>query len=82
MVYQQLFARFVAEKRPSSPYGAMVSANPFCQICDFEAQSLLLVPQNDTFEQKSKPLKPLCFKGLHAGGISRARTYDLHDVNG
>ena len=40
-------------------------------------------PENDVeviFPEKEKALKPLRFKAFRNGGISRARTYDLHDV--
>ena len=35
----------------------------------------------EQIKQKEKALKPLRFKAFCNGGISRARTYDLHDVN-
>ena len=39
-------------------------------------QSKLLLPLN-----KEKALNPLRIKDFFMSGISRARTYDLHDVN-
>lgn len=33
------------------------------------------------FTEKEKSLKRFRFKDFRLGGISRARTYDLHDVN-
>ena len=40
----------------------------------------LILVLGHLFQKKKKALKPLRFKAFLIGGISRARTYDLHDV--
>ena len=50
-------------------------------VCDTNCDKQLKIDVEVIFSEKEKALKPLCFKAFLIGGISRARTYDLHDVN-
>ena len=50
-------------------------------VCDTNCTKQLKIDVEVIFAEKEKALKPLRFKAFLIGGISRARTYDLHDVN-
>ena len=51
-------------------------------VCDTNCDKQLKIDVEVIFSEIRKTLNPLWIKRFLIGGISRARTYDLHDVKG
>ena len=69
-------------EKPSSPYEIRLWRLLKTLACDTFCDKQLENDVEVTFSEIRKTLNPLWIKRFLMSGISRTRTYDLHDVNG